>query len=48
MSKIFWFFVGMVLGWVIIGVMFPNVGEYMMSESFLPAVIDTVKGWFIK
>ena len=48
MSKVFWFLIGIVFGWVIIASMFPNVGEAMLEEGFVAQVVDTVKGWFIK
>ena len=48
MSKVFWFLAGVVIGWIIIGILFPGVGEAMLEEGFIAQAIDTVKGWFIK
>ena len=46
MSKAFWFLAGMVIGWVIIGTLFPGVGEFMKSNEFLPAVSKVISNIF--
>ena len=46
MSKALWFVAGMVVGWVIIGIIFPEVAMFMKSSEFLPAVSSAVSGIF--
>lgn len=46
MSKVFWFLAGVVIGWVIIGILFPGVGEFMKSNEFLPAVSKVISDIF--